>query len=141
MLEHLKKTLKNFKSVYPTEVPSTLWSSLLAMCSHVKFTSLSLPQGPGREARPREGQKLRKREQEKWTRFQDISSLRLEGVLEMRCGGGWDIDVGSDTQVDPAYCLTSSEHLQRPPVTWFSIQRRARRKGTGLPSLISAELL
>lgn len=38
-------------------------------------------------------------------RFQDISSLRLGRISEMRCGGGgvvgWDVKVGSDSQVDP----------------------------------------
>lgn len=53
-------------------------------CLHVKFTSLSPPQGPDAEARPREGQKLQKRKRAReGKRFQDISSLWLEGVLEM----------------------------------------------------------
>lgn len=50
-------------------------------------------------------------------RFQDISSLSLEGVMEMRCGGwSWGLRVSLS---DPASSLTLSELLQRPQVTLF----------------------
>lgn len=41
-------------------------------------------------------------------------------------GGGWDVEVRSDSQVDPAPWLTLSGLLQRPQVTLFPIKQRAK---------------
>lgn len=91
---------------------------------------------PGGGARPREGPKLRKGKRERAReskRFQDISSRWLGGISEMRCGGGWNEYVRSDSQVDPASCLTSSPRLQRPPGFLFST--KPGEKSRDYPSL------
>lgn len=72
-------------------------------------------------------------------RFQDISSFRLEGISQIWWGGG-DEEVGSDSQVGPDFSLTPSQLAYRLQVTWFPMQK-ASRIDTGLPPLISAQLL
>lgn len=128
--QHFKNSLKTLnlfiqpRSLLCSETP----------CSSVSpckiYISISAT-GPGRRSPAKGGTEIAKTEREserarEGKRFQDISSLRLEGVLEMRCGGGggvgWDEEVGSDSQVNPASCLTSSRLLLRPQVTLFPIQ-------------------
>lgn len=64
----------------------------------------------------------------------------LDSKASRRYGGGGDEEVGSDSQVGPDFSLTPSQLAYRLQVTWFPMQK-ASRIDTGLPPLISAQLL
>lgn len=73
-------------------------------------------------------------------RFQAISSLGLEGVSETRCRGlGGYVEEGSDSQVDPASCLTSSQLLQRATGDLVSYFGKEKARGKPPPPLLSQQ--